>query len=305
VKLLVTGRQGQVARSLAERGNGYPDLELRFIGRPEVDLAEPGALARTIDRERPDVVINAAAYTDVDRAEDEPELALRVNADAAGEAAQAAAQIGAIVVQISTDYVFDGRSGRPYREDDSLKPLNVYGASKAAGEERVRSANAQHMILRTSWVISPFGRNFVRTIMGAARSRDLLAVVDDQLGRPTSALDFADAILTIASGWTGTDRRGLGQTLHVAGTGTATWFGLAREVMDECRRIGAASADVRPISSSEWPTRAVRPGYSVLDCTRFERDFGQVLPDWQTSAAAIVRSIAESDENPRAIKHAS
>lgn len=291
VKVLVTGRDGQVAQSLNERRNDHPHLELLFAARPDTDLSIPGSIAKAIETARPEVVINAAAYTDVDRAEDEPELAWRVNADAAAEAALAASAVGARIIQLSTDYVFDGKKDGAYVEDDPTNPPNVYGASKLAGEGRVRSANARHMILRTSWVISPFGHNFVKSIIAAARTRDALTVVDDQRGRPTSALDLAGALLRIVERWAGGDEMGLGSTYHLTGGGEASWFELATATMNQCRRLGAPAADVRPIASSDWPTRARRPRNSVQDDSRFERDFGFALPPWRESLPALVQRI--------------
>lgn len=286
MKLLVTGRRGQLARSIEERAAAYPELQVDFASRPEVDLEVPGSLAGAIKAARPDIVINAAAYTNVDKGEEQSEVAYRINADAAGEAAEASASVGAMIVQLSTDYVFDGRLDRPYREDDPVNPLNVYGASKAAGEDAVRAANPRHLILRTSWVVSPFGRNFVKTMVEAARTRDRLTVVDDQRGKPTSALDLADAILAIAGSM---EQYG---TYHIAAAGEASWFDLARAVMNRCREFGAPAATVEPVSSSEWPTAAARPANSVLDCTSFERDFGVALPEWESSVGAIVRRLA-------------
>ena len=288
MRILLTGRQGQVARSLLERAAAFPDLQLISAGRPEVDLAQRGSVARIIRALVPDLVINAAAYTAVDQAEDEPALAMRVNADAAGEAAAAAREVDAGIIQLSTDYVYDGQSREPYAEDAPTNPLSVYGRSKLAGEEAVRAANPQHVILRTAWVYSSFGRNFVRTMLTAARERDELEVVDDQRGSPTSALDLADAILTIAAGWPG----GSGHTYHLAGSGAASWFDLASEVMANCRRLGLPAAEVRPIRTADWPTRAVRPPFAVLDCGRIERDLGLRLPDWRQSVATAVDRLA-------------
>lgn len=281
----MTGREGQLARSLAERFVAHPGIELIALGRPQLDLAEAGSVARAIREHRPDLVINAAAYTNVDQAEDEPELAFRVNADAAGEAAAAARAIGARNVHVSTDYVFDGRATGAYAEEAPTNPLSVYGRSKLAGEEQVRAADPDHMILRTSWVYSPFGRNFVKSMMSAARDRDVLTVVDDQVGRPTSALDLADAILAAIGSW----RPG---TYHVASTGTTSWCGFAQAIMAECRRRGLPAAEVKPIRTEDWPTRAVRPRNSVLDCSRFERDFGIRLSDWRASLSSVVERLA-------------
>jgi dTDP-4-dehydrorhamnose reductase len=288
VRILLTGREGQVARSLLETAPGLPELELVSAGRPEVDLAQRGSVARVIRALIPDLVINAAAYTAVDQAEDEPELAFRINAEAAGEAAAAAREVGAGIIHMSTDYVFDGQASAPYAEDAPTNPLSVYGRSKMSGEEAVRAANPEHLILRTAWVYSPFGRNFVRTMVAAARERDVLNVVDDQQGSPTGALDLAAAILAISARWP----EGSGNTFHLAGSGTASWFDLASEVMANCRRLGLPSADMRPISTAEWPTKAARPPFAVLDCTRIERDLGITLPDWRQSVAATVERLA-------------
>ncbi len=288
MRVLLTGCDGQVARSLLEKAESLPDMELIPAGRPEVDLADPGSVARVIRAVSPDLVINAAAYTAVDQAEDEPELAFRINAEAAGEAAAAARAVNAAILQLSTDYVFDGQARVPYKEDAATNPLSVYGASKLAGEDAVRAANPDHLILRTAWVYGPFGRNFVRTMVAAARDRDSLNVVDDQHGSPTSALDLADAILAIAANWP----LDSGRIYHLAGSGSASWFGLASEVMANCRRLGLPAADVKPIATADWPTKAARPPYAVLDCAAIERDLGIRLPDWRQSVAATVERLA-------------
>jgi dTDP-4-dehydrorhamnose reductase len=288
MRVLLTGRDGQVARSLLEKAESLPDMELIPAGRPEVDLADPGSVARVIRAVSPDLVINAAAYTAVDQAEDEPELAFRINAEAAGEAAAAARAVNAAILQLSTDYVFDGQARVPYKEDAATNPLSVYGASKLAGEEAVRAANPDHLILRTAWVYSPFGRNFVRTMVAAARDRDSLNVVDDQHGSPTSALDLADAILAIAANWP----LDSGRIYHIAGSGSASWFELASEVMANCHRLGLPAAEVRPIGTADWPTRAARPRNAVLDSDAINRDLGIRLPDWRQSVAGIVERLS-------------
>jgi len=288
MKILVTGREGQLARSLAERAAGHPDLDLIFTSRTEADLSSSGSVAAAIAAARPDMVINAAAYTAVDKAEEEPALAFRINAEGAGEAAAAARMVDAAFIQISTDYVFDGRATQPYREDAPTNPLSVYGRSKLAGEGAVRAANPDHLILRTAWVYSPFGRNFVKSMAAAAGEKDLLSVVDDQQGSPTSAFDLADAVLSIAE-----RRAGFGETFHLAGSGHASWFDLASEVMDQCRHVGLPSAEVRPIRTADWPTKAARPAFAVLDCTKAKRDLGIRLPDWRLSVAETVRRLAE------------
>src|SRR3954453_4421736 len=197
MKVIVTGATGQLGRSLMERARDFAGIELIALSRQELDLEQPGSAAAAITEAAPDVVINAAAYTAVDQAEDEPERAFRINGDAAGEVAEAAARVGAAVIQLSTDYVFDGRGEGPYRDAAPVNPLGVYGRSKLAGEEQVRAANPRQAIIRTAWVYSPFGRNFVKSIMAAAGVRGLLTVVDDQRGSPSSALDLADALLAM------------------------------------------------------------------------------------------------------------
>lgn len=292
MKVLVTGAQGQLARSLVERAASRSHLQIVAIGRPGLDLAHEGSAASAVEALRPDIIVNAAAYTAVDRAEDEPQLAFRINADAAGEIAAAAASVGARVIQVSTDYVFDGRKEGPYRESDPTHPLGVYGASKLAGEERVRDSNPRHAIVRTAWLYSPFARNFVTTIMEAARVRDVLTVVDDQLGSPTSAIDLADGLLSMTDTWTDSPERGMGEPYHLAGSGVASWFALADHVMGECRTRGLASAEVRPIATADWPTRAARPANSVLDSAKFASDFDFIMPDWRKSISSVVERIA-------------
>jgi dTDP-4-dehydrorhamnose reductase len=286
MKILVTGAQGQLARSLVERAASQH--ELIAVGRPELDLEEPGSAARVIEAVAPDLVINAAAYTAVDQAEDEPDRAFRINADAAGEVAKAAAKVGAPVIQVSTDYVFDGRAREPYEESAAPNPVSVYGRSKLAGEEQVRVANPRHVIVRTAWVYSPFGRNFVKSIMAAAEARDSLTVVDDQIGSPSSAFDIADGLLQVATA----RESGLGETYHLAAAGSTSWCGFARAIMDECAKHGLPAADVQPISSGQWPTKAERPRNSVLSSAKFEREFGFVMPAWQRSLPSVVERLA-------------
>jgi dTDP-4-dehydrorhamnose reductase len=292
MKVLVTGRDGQLARSLVERAAGREGIDLVAVGRPELDLEAPGSATRAIAEASPDVVVNTAAYTAVDQAEDEPERAFRVNADAAGEVAQAAREAGAAIIQLSTDYVFDGRSAEPYVEESPTNPISVYGYSKLASEQRVRDANHDHLILRTAWVYSPFGRNFATTMMAAATTRDVLTVVDDQVGNPTSALDLADGIMAIIDRWRLGNRMGLGQTYHLAGGGSTSWRGFAQAIMEQCRALGLPAAEVRAIRTEDWPAKAVRPRNSTLDCAKFTRDFGFTMPQWRDSLPAVVERIA-------------
>ena len=278
MKIFVSGREGQVARSLAVAASGRAGLELSFAGRPEIDLAVAGSAARAIGAARPDLVIHAAAYTAVDRAESDVELAHRVNGLAAGEVAAAAAACGARLIHISTDYVFDGSASRPYVESDPTGPVNAYGASKLAGEAAVRAAHPEALILRTSWIVSRFGQNFVKTMLRLAQTRNELAVVGDQFGCPTEAGALARALVDLAGRW---DELRPGGTYHLAGSGSATWAELAEAVMQASAARGGPRAAIRPIPTADYPTPAARPRYTVLDCRRAQHDLGLVLPPWR------------------------
>ena len=282
--MLVIGRHGQLAQSLAERGGS----DVLLLGRPELDLMVSGSPSTALRAARPDLIVNAAAFTAVDLAEAEAPQTTRINADAAGEIAIAARDLGVPLIHISTDYVFDGTATVPLPETAQTAPINAYGRSKLAGEIAVRAATDDHLILRTSWLVSPFGGNFVRTMVDLGQQRDTLSVVADQYGNPTSALDLADAILAIAAQMQAGDRTGFGQIYHVAGTGIANWFDVAVAVQDELARLGRKSATVTPISTADWPTPARRPAYSALDCSKFARDFGVAMPDWRASLPPIV-----------------
>lgn len=288
LRLLVTGREGQLARSLVERAAGLEGLDVQAVGRPVLDLEQPGSAAAVIRELRPGLVVNAAAYTAVDRAEEEPQRAFRINADAAGEVAAVAREIGAKVIQVSTDYVFPGSGDRPWRPDDATGPLNVYGASKLSGEEQVRAATPEHLVLRTSWVFSGSGRNFVSTMLRLARDREEVRVVDDQRGCPTSADDLADAILAVAEGWRLGGREGLGETMHVAGAGSCSWAEFASRIFAESAALSGPVAKVVPITSREFATPATRPTYSVLDCGEFEQTFGWAMRRWNDSLLGVV-----------------
>lgn len=295
MKILVTGHDGQLVKSLLERSRDSAH-RIVAVGRPELDLARLETITPAIERASPDLVINAAAYTAVDQAEDEPELAYRINAEAAGELAAAAHQAGARIIQISTDYVFGGASASPYGEDAPTNALGVYGRSKLEGEEAVRSANRDYVIVRTAWVYSPFGRNFVKTMLKLAADRESLGVVSDQQGNPSSALDLADGLLRLISAWEAGASKGLGETYHLAGTGSTTWDVFAREVFAVSSSLSGPSAEVRSIRTEDYPTRAARPRNSCLDCSKFERDFGYRAPAWQTSTAEVVRRLLSDGE---------
>jgi dTDP-4-dehydrorhamnose reductase len=282
MRILVTGREGQVATALAEAGPAA-GVTVITCGRPELDLEKPETIAPVIESHKPDVVVNAAAWTAVDQAEAEPERCHAVNAAGAGHVAAAARRAGAPVIQISTDYVFAGDLDRAYREDDPTGPTGVYGASKLAGERAVAAASPDHAILRTAWVYAPIGKNFVRTMLRLAESRDEVGVVADQFGAPTYAPDIAAATLDVArlllARRDATDQRGI---FHLAASGeTASWADFAEAIFAGAARRGAKPAAVRRIGTSDYPTPARRPANSRLDCNLLASVYGVRLPDWR------------------------
>jgi dTDP-4-dehydrorhamnose reductase len=289
MRLIVTGTNGQVARALVERAGRFSDIDVVAVGRPLLDLEIPATVLPAIANARPDLIVNGAAYTAVDRAEEEPQRAFAVNRDGAAAVAAAAKVLGVPFIHLSTDYVFSGSKQAAYVESDETGPLGVYGKSKLAGELAVRSSNSAALILRTSWVYSPFGSNFVKTILSLIAERSQLRVVDDQVGNPTSALDLADALLLIAPRVV--EKNGAGATLHIAGTGSVSWYGLARQVIAVSKSIGGPVADVEPIPTLEYPTLAPRPANSRLDTSAFQRQFGYTLPDWQAGVEETVDRI--------------
>jgi dTDP-4-dehydrorhamnose reductase len=293
VKILVTGREGQVAQSLVERAAADPQIELVSIGRPQLDLLEPNTVRSVILEAKPDIVVSAAAYTAVDQAEDEPERAHAVNTLGAGAVAAAAAKAGAAVIHLSTDYVFSGDKGGGYRETDQPDPQSVYGRTKLEGERAIAEANPRHLILRTAWVYSPFGKNFVKTMLGLAEKHDSVRVVADQWGNPTSALDIADGILRIAETIGRADRADHYGIFHLAGAGSTNWSGLARQVFAESKLLGGPSAEVEEIATEAYPTRARRPRNSRLSCEKFLDAYGWRAPDWQVSCRTVVERLVK------------
>lgn len=273
MKLLVIGSTGQVARALAAKAG---DHEVIRAGRPQIDLARPTGLADLIGQVSPDAIINAAAYTAVDRAEDDIEAARALNETGPAALARAAAARDVPFVHISTDYVFNGLGGAPYAEDAETAPLNVYGQTKADGELAVLAAHPGALVVRTSWVYAPEGQNFVCTMLRLAAEKDALNVVSDQIGRPTEAHALAEALIDLAAQLRAGAEGGL---LHVTNTGEASWRDLAEAA------IGGAglSTPVTGIPTSAWPTRARRPGDTRLDLTRAREVYGIELPGWRDS----------------------
>lgn len=288
MRIAVTGRHGQVATSLAERAGAGEEIIL--LGRPELDLAgDPAAIAAAMAAARPDVVISAAAYTAVDKAESEAAEAEAVNARGAGAVAAAAHALGVPVLHLSTDYVFDGTKPLPYVENDPTGPTGVYGRTKLAGEEAVLAAHPNAIVCRTAWVYSPFGHNFVKTMLRLAGDRDEVRVVADQIGNPTSALDIADALLGLSRAVRGGNEAA--GVFHLAGTGEASWADFAEAIFAASAAAGGPTAQVIRIATADFPTPTARPANSRLNCDRLEREFGIRLPEWQTSTATIVRRL--------------
>ena len=285
----MTGRGGQLVQSLTERGT-MAGHEIIALGRPALDLGlqDKGVILAALVAAKPEVIVNAAAHTAVDLAESEADLAFAVNTRGAGAVAQAAQQLGVPLIQISTDYVFSGDKSAPYLEDDRTGPTGVYGASKLAGEQAVLASGADATILRTAWVYSPFGNNFVKTMLRLASERTELAVVSDQRGNPTSALDLADAVLSVAANLLASSAPDLRGIFHATGDGEASWADLAEAVFAASAPLGGPTAKVRPILTSDYPTLARRPANSRLDGGKLERLHDVRLPHWRVSTAAVV-----------------
>jgi len=293
--ILVVGQAGQVARCLQAAAQEQA-IALVCIGRPALDIAYPGAIERTIRDVAPSGIINAAAYTAVDKAEAEANEAFRINCTGPALLARAAAARDIPFVHISTDYVFDGSGSRPYRENDPTSPLGVYGRSKRDGEVEVMTANPDAVVVRTSWVYSAYGANFLKTMMRLAETHPVVRVVNDQRGAPTSAHVLAPALLKIAARLSELESGDLGGLYHLAADGETTWFGFADAIFDELKSRGRRAPDVVPIPTSEYPTPAKRPAYSVLDGTRMERVFGVRLPPWRESLTPCLDQIAPQKE---------
>lgn len=290
-RILVTGIKGQVVRSLVETAAGRDDIELLPIGLPEFDLAATEKIAPAIEALRPDVILSVAAYTAVDAAESDEATALAVNGTAVGEIGKAAARLNVPVVHLSTDYVFSGDKPAPYVETDPTGPLSAYGRTKLAGELALAAATPNHAILRTAWVYSPFGKNFVKTMLRLGETRDRVGVVADQVGSPTSALEIADGLLTVADNLIASSAPALRGIFHMTGRGEASWAGFAAEIFRLSAALGGKPVTVDPIPTSAYPTPAKRPANSRLDCGKLERLHGVRLPDWQHSTELVVRRL--------------
>jgi dTDP-4-dehydrorhamnose reductase len=273
------------------------DIEFFAPSRHELDLRDRGQIARVVQTKRWSAIINAAAYTDVDRAESEQELAFDINAHGPAHVAASADKLGIPLVHISTDYVFDGRKQAPYVECDDVGPLNAYGCSKLQGEKAVRLANSQHIILRSSWVYSTHRKNFVKTILRLALERDRLDIVADQWGCPTAASELAEACLDAAVACaTYPDATAYG-TYHFAGSGDASWYEFATAIAEMAANHTGRCPKIRPIKTSDYPTAAVRPRDTRLDCSAAAAAFGRTSRPWRESLAETVQHLFELAPN--------
>ena len=288
-RVLVTGANGQVGRCL-ELALAKRDLECFLTDQADLDITDASASARRIAELAPDVLINAAAYTNVDMAESERDLAFAANAVGPGNLAAACRTAGIPLFHISTDYVFDGEQSSPYLASDPVRPLGVYGLSKAEGEDRVRDGWDRHIILRTAWVFSPYGRNFVKTMLKLGAERDELRVVADQQGSPTGAADIAAALAELARFWAQDQSLPWG-TYHFTCRGSTSWHGLATEIFKLAEPAWNRRPKVVPIPTSDFPTPARRPANSKLDCSTFDQRFDLPRREWQKSLAETVAAL--------------
>lgn len=280
LKILISGQHGQVSRELQLH---LKDLgELIVPGRDQLDLTRPEQIRQQLRSLRPDLVINAAAHTAVDQAESESGLAFAINATAPGIFAEQAFELGIPLIHYSTDYVFDGKKTAPYTEDDPPNPLSVYGKSKLAGEQAIRKIGGEHLILRTSWVYSAHGRNFLLTMQRLLQEKPQLQIVADQIGAPTWAGTIANSTRLLIERWQ-TGQVGAWGTYHLTAHGETSWFGFAQAIREQLQALGKPCATLEPIPSSAYPTPAIRPLNSRLDCSRLQQQWGITQPQWRSA----------------------
>ncbi|MEM7057625.1 MAG: dTDP-4-dehydrorhamnose reductase [Pseudomonadota bacterium] len=296
LKICLFGRTGQVSTEIQRLAG--PEIVVRALGRDFADLAEPEACAAAVHTTDADVIINAAAYTSVDKAEEEEALATRINADAPRAMATAAAARGLPFLHISSDYVFDGATAQPLDENAPALPLSAYGRSKLLGEQAVTATAGHHAVLRTSWVFSPHGSNFIKTILRYGAERKELKVVNDQIGGPTAARNIAATLITMAKAYA--DGRGVDGLFHYCGTPAVTWYGLAREVF---RRHSDEGPEIYPIDTADWPAKATRPANVVLNCDKIRDAYGISQPDWRVELGNVLdelQSLGTASKTPSA-----
>lgn len=288
MELFVTGANGQVGWELVRQGPAH-DFVVAGFDRARLDITDDSAVRRAMAAQAPDLMINCAAYTAVDRAESDADAAFRVNRDGPAILAAACTHAQIPLIHLSTDYVFDGSLPRPYREDDPVAPLGVYGRSKEAGEAAVRNVLAEHIILRTAWVYGAHGHNFVKTMLRLGREREVISVVNDQIGCPTCAADLAEAILLVAAKILRQGQQHWG-TFHCCGTGEASWHDFAREIFAHAQagNVSLMLKKLQPITSADYPAPAARPANSRLDCSLLQRVYGVKMRDWRISLPVML-----------------
>lgn len=296
MRVLVTGANGQVGRELVSRGVQH-DFEIIALDRSALDITDQDSVKREVNRSGVSLVVNGAAYTAVDRAESEPEIAFTVNRDGPTHLASVCEEAGIPLIHISTDYVFDGRKRGPYLETDPVSPMGIYGESKAAGEAGVRTYLQEHIILRTAWVYGIHGQNFVKTMLRLGQEHELVQVVADQYGCPTSAVDIAETILAIAS-YLRDGRKISWGTYHYCGRGVTTWHGFAEAIFAVAGQyVGLTVKKVEPITTAEYPTPASRPANSVLDCSMLKKRFGISPKPWRDSLSRMIETLFSVEES--------
>jgi len=286
---LITGANGQLGRSLRDIADKLPGT-LHFTDIGELDICDRSAVNEYVKTNHIDLIINCAAYTAVDKAEDEPEIAAMINARAPGILAEAARENGALLIHTSTDYVFDGKGPRPYKESDSTFPASVYGKTKLAGEKAVEESGCRYIIIRTAWLYSEYGNNFAKTIIRLAKERDMVGVVFDQTGTPTYAGDLADAIAEVATHKDDPEfqRNGEKKIYHFSNEGVCSWYDFALEIVE---RAGIKTATVKPVTSDQFPSKATRPAYSVLDKGLIKSTYSITIPYWKISLKKCLDSL--------------
>ncbi|MBA1263553.1 dTDP-4-dehydrorhamnose reductase [Stutzerimonas stutzeri] len=296
MKILVTGSKGQLSQELqlALAGEG----KVLALGHQALNLAEPEQIRQQVRLLRPDLIINAAAYTAVDSAQSDRQQAFAVNATGPGVLAEEAARLDVPLIHYSTDYVFDGRKPAPYQEHDQTAPLSVYGESKLAGEQAIQAVAGEHLILRTSWVYSLYGRNFLLTMQRLMQERDALSIVDDEIGAPTWAGSIATATAGIVQQWR-TGKGSLSGLYHLSATGETSWYGFACSIAEHLKQQDRLRARLEPIASKDYPTAAQRPLNSRLDCAQLQHDWNLQLPDWE----AALQDCLSSPRSPQAAAH--
>ncbi len=289
-RVLITGSKGQLGSEFRHLAGRYPEWQFTFTDIEELDLTDFTYVHTFLRNNNFDYCVNCAGYTAVDQAEDEPEKAFLLNADAVENLAKACALYHVRLIHISTDYVFDGTANRPYKEDDPVAPRSVYGLSKLKGEQAVLNSSENAIIIRTAWLCSRFGKNFVKTIFRLAAERSELTVVDDQLGSPTFTADLAKAILHIVKDQ---DKVVRNEIYHYSSEGVISWYIFAREIV----KIAGFACKVKPVKTSAYPTKAKRPAYSVLDTAKIKKDFGLAIPEWKASLTRLINQLKDKESN--------